>query len=99
MRKSPRFEGNPERVIAALNKAVRDGAEISVSGIARAARVDRAFFYRHRALLAHLHALEPTPPAAGDSNRPGAPRASLHTAPLPPPAPTPPLHTLVHPRQ
>jgi Family of unknown function (DUF6262) len=68
-----------ERVIAALNKAVRDGAEISVSGIARAAGVDRAFFYRHRDLLAQLHALEATPPAAGDSNGPGVSRASLQT--------------------
>lgn len=68
-----------QRVIAALNKAVRDGAEISVSGIARAAGVDRAFFYRHRDLLAQLHALEATPPAAGDSNGPGVSRASLQT--------------------
>jgi hypothetical protein len=68
-----------QRVIAALSKAVRDGAEISVSGIARAAGVDRAFFYRHRDLLAQLHALEATPPAAGDSNGPGVSRASLQT--------------------
>jgi hypothetical protein len=68
-----------QRVITALNKAVSDGAEISVSGIARAAGVDRAFFYRHRDLLAQLHAIEATPPATGDGNRPGVSRASLQT--------------------
>jgi hypothetical protein len=68
-----------QRVIAALNKAVFDGTEISVSGIARAAGVDRTFFYRHRDLLAQLHALEATPPATGDSNGPGVSRASLQT--------------------
>ncbi len=66
-----------QRVITALSKAVYDGAEISVSGIARAAGVDRTFFYRHRDLLAQLHALEATPPAAG--NGPGVSRASLQT--------------------
>ena len=70
-----------QRVIAALNKAVSDRTEISVSGIARAAGVDRTFFYRHRDLLAQLHALEATPPAAGNSNGngPGVSRASLQT--------------------
>ncbi|MGH3401012.1 MAG: DUF6262 family protein [Streptosporangiaceae bacterium] len=68
-----------QRVIAALSKAVCDGTEISVSGIARAAGVDRTFFYRHRDLLARLHALEATPPATGTSNGPGVSRASLQT--------------------
>ena len=68
-----------QRVIAALSKAVSDGSEISVSGIARAAGVDRAFFYRHRDLLAQLHALEATPPAAVAGNGPGVSRASLQT--------------------
>ena len=68
-----------QRVIAALRKAVSDGTEISVSGIARAAGVDRAFFYRHRDLLAQLHALEATPPVAGAGNGPGVSRASLQT--------------------
>ena len=60
-------------------KAASDGTEISVAGIARAAGVDRTFFYRHRDLLAQLHALEAAPPAAGDGNGPGVSRASLHT--------------------
>jgi hypothetical protein len=68
-----------QRVIAALNKAVSDGTEISVSGIARAAGVDRTFFYRHRDLLAQLHALEATPLPAGGGNGPGVSRASLQT--------------------
>jgi hypothetical protein len=65
-----------QRVVAALSKAVSDGTEISVSGIAR---VDRTFFYRHRDLLAQLHALEATPPAVGASNGPDVSRASLQT--------------------
>jgi Family of unknown function (DUF6262) len=68
-----------QRVIAALSKASSDGAEISVTGIARAAGVDRTFFYRHRDLLARLHALEAAPPAAGNGNGPGVSRASLQT--------------------
>ena len=41
-----------QRVLAALNRATATGVEISVSGIARAAGVDRTFLYRHRDLLA-----------------------------------------------
>ena len=44
-----------QRVIAALNQALDDGAEITVAGIARAAAVDRAFLYRHRDLLGKIH--------------------------------------------
>ena len=66
-----------QRVLAALNRATATGVEISVSGIARAAGVDRTFLYRHRDLLAQLHALEATPPAAGDPAGPTVTRASL----------------------
>jgi Family of unknown function (DUF6262) len=66
-----------QRVITALNKAAASGMEISVSGIARAAGVDRTFLYRHRDLLAQLHALEAAAPAAGDGNGPAVTRASL----------------------
>lgn len=66
-----------QRVIAALNKAAAGEMEISVSGIARAAGVDRTFLYRHRDLLAQLHALEAASPGTGDGNRPTATRASL----------------------
>ena len=66
-----------QRVIAALNKAAADGTEISVSSIARAAAVDRTFLYRHRDLLGKIHAIEATPPAAGEGAGPAVTRASL----------------------
>lgn len=53
-----------QRVIKAINDALHDGAEISVSGIARASGVDRTFLYRHRDLLEQLHAAEAQPPNA-----------------------------------
>jgi hypothetical protein len=65
-----------QRVIAALGKALADGTEISVSGIARAAAVDRTFLYRHRDLLEKIHALETAPPA-GDGAGITVTRASL----------------------
>ena len=68
-----------QRVIAAISKASADGTEISVSAIARAAAVDRTFLYRHRDLLAQIHAGEAVPPPAGDSTSPAVTRASLQT--------------------
>jgi hypothetical protein len=66
-----------QRVIAAINRASADGTEISVSSIARAASVDRTFLYRHRDLLARVHALEAAPPAAGSTAGPAVTRESL----------------------
>jgi hypothetical protein len=66
-----------QRVIAAINRALADGTEISVSAVARAAAVDRTFIYRHRDLLAKVHALEATPPPAGEGAGPAVTRASL----------------------
>jgi hypothetical protein len=66
-----------QRVIAVLGRATTDGTEISASGIARAAGVDRSFLYRHRDLLDQIHALEATAPAAGDTPGPTVTRASL----------------------
>jgi hypothetical protein len=66
-----------QRVIAALDKAADAGTEISVSAIARAAAVDRTFLYRHRDLLAKIHALEATPPPDGEGTGPAVTRASL----------------------
>jgi hypothetical protein len=66
-----------QRVLAALNKAAADGTEISVSGIARAAAVDRTFIYRHRDLLEKIHALEAEPPPDGGGSGPAVTRASL----------------------
>jgi Family of unknown function (DUF6262) len=59
-----------QRVITAINQATSNGTEISVSGIARTAAVDRTFLYRHRDLLEQVHALEELP-------RPAVTRASL----------------------
>lgn len=65
-----------QRVIKALNNAANSGEEISVTGIAHAARVDRTFLYRHRDLLEQIHALQAQPrnaPGVG----PAVSRASL----------------------
>ncbi|MEV3958487.1 hypothetical protein [Streptomyces albogriseolus] len=50
-----------QRVVKALNTAAQSGSPISVSGIARQAAVDRTFLYRHRDLLALVHAAELEP--------------------------------------
>jgi hypothetical protein len=66
-----------QRVTTAISQAAAAGTEISVAGIARAARVDRTFLYRHRDLLEQIHAREAAPSAA--DRKPGAAvtRASL----------------------
>ena len=64
------------RVLAAIDRAAADGGEISASGIARAAGVDRTFLYRHRDLLEKVHALQ-TEPSVGDRTGPAVTRASL----------------------
>jgi hypothetical protein len=63
-----------QRVVAAINRAVIDGTEISVSAIARTAAVDRTFLYRHRDLLGKIHATQAGPPAG---TGPAVTRASL----------------------
>ena len=65
-----------QRVIAAVNRAITDGTEISVSAIARAAAVDRTFLYRHRDLLGKIHATQ-AGPSVGSSANPAVTRASL----------------------
>ncbi|HYN73849.1 MAG TPA: hypothetical protein VES60_15220, partial [Nakamurella sp.] len=68
-----------QRVTAALERATTEGTEgteISASTIARAAGVDRSFLYRHRDLLAQIHAAQATPPAHAPG--PAVTRASLH---------------------
>lgn len=67
-----------QRVLAAINKAVLDGGDTSVAGIARTADVNRAFLYRHRDLLEKLHAAQTAPAPTGDGGTgPGVTRASL----------------------
>jgi hypothetical protein len=51
-----------QRVLTALGRATAGGTEISASGIARAASVDRAFLHRRRDLLEKIHAAEAAPP-------------------------------------
>lgn len=53
-----------QRVLKALNDATNEGDQISVSGIARRAGVDRSFLYRHRDLREQIHAAEAQPPNA-----------------------------------
>jgi hypothetical protein len=65
-----------QRVLKALNDANNQGDEISVSGIARRAGVDRSFFYRHRDLLEQIHATEAQPSNAAGVG-PAVSRASL----------------------
>lgn len=66
-----------QRVNAALDRRTTEHAEISVSAIARAAGVDRSFLYRHRDLLAKIHALAAEPPATTERGRPAVTQASL----------------------
>lgn len=65
-----------QRVLTALRAAINNGDQISVSGIARAAGVDRTFLYRHRELLEQVHAADAQPPATPDGG-PAVTRASL----------------------
>jgi hypothetical protein len=65
-----------QRVLTALAAAVNSGDQISVSGIARAAGVDRTFLYRHRELLEQVHAAEAQPPTVRGGG-PAVSRASL----------------------
>lgn len=64
-----------QRVITILDRAAAGDGEISISGIARAAGVDRTFLYRHPDLLARIHALQAAPPAAAPG--PAVTRTSL----------------------
>jgi hypothetical protein len=66
-----------QRVLTALDRAAASRTEISASGIARAAGVDRTFLYRHPDLLEKNHAAEAAPPPAGGTAGPAVSRASL----------------------
>jgi hypothetical protein len=54
------------RVLDALERFRADGQEITVSGVARAAGVDRSFLYRHNDLRSRILAAadEPEPPSS-----------------------------------
>ncbi|MGW1754573.1 hypothetical protein [Streptomyces mirabilis] len=48
-----------------MDAALRTGGDITVSGLARAARVDRSFLYRHRDQLERVHTAATTPVEEG----------------------------------
>ena len=50
-----------QRVLDALGQLAAAGQEISVSAVARAAKVDRSFLYRHHDLRAQIHARAAAP--------------------------------------
>jgi chromosome segregation ATPase len=54
-----------ERVLKALDVLLRGDQDITVSGLARAARVDRTYLYRHRDLLERVHAAAAAPSEEG----------------------------------
>ncbi len=66
-----------ERVLKAIDAAAKNGGDITVSGLARDARVDRTFLYRHRDLLKLVHAAANTP--AEEGRVAAVSRASLQT--------------------
>ncbi|WP_079172828.1 DUF6262 family protein [Streptomyces monashensis] len=66
-----------ERVLKALDVLLRSDQDITVSGLARAARVDRTYLYRHRDLLERVHAAAAAPPEEGRIA--AVSRASLRT--------------------
>lgn len=67
-----------QRVIKALDNAVANGEEITISAITRKAGVDRSFLYRHRDLHAQVMAKAAEPPAS-TAGGPAVSRASLIT--------------------
>ncbi|MFE1315477.1 DUF6262 family protein [Streptomyces sp. NPDC058755] len=69
-------ERRRQKVLKIIDSAAKGGGEITVSGIARAAGVDRSFLYRHRDLLQHLHTAASTPATCSDGQAPVS-RASL----------------------
>jgi len=65
-----------QRVLAVLDQAAAAGDPISASAIARVARVERTFLYRHRDLLEKIHALQ-ADPVTDEHTGPAVTRASL----------------------
>jgi len=70
-------ERRRQRVAAAIRNAAKNGTPISVSAIAREAGVDRTFLYRHRDLLALVHAAELAPETQDPASASPVSRASL----------------------
>ncbi|MEU3778127.1 DUF6262 family protein [Streptomyces sp. NPDC032472] len=72
-------ERRRQRVKTAIQQATRNGTAISASGIARHAGVNRTFLYRHRDLLALIHAAALQPSAPNPSAGSAVTLASLQT--------------------
>jgi len=70
-------ERRRQRVLAVLAQAASDGNDMSLSALARAAGVDRTFFYRHPDLLEQLRSLQVELPAGAASAH--VTRASLRS--------------------
>ncbi|MER0484607.1 hypothetical protein ABR737_40850 [Streptomyces sp. Edi2] len=70
-------ERRRQRVRTALASATRDGTSLTASAIARTARVDRTFLYRHRDLLEELHAAARQPTGPTPARGSAATQASL----------------------
>jgi transposase-like protein len=66
-----------QRVSTAIKNSAKNGTPISVSAIARQAGVDRTFLYRHRDLLALVHAAELEPSSQEPAAASAVSRASL----------------------
>lgn len=66
-----------QRVATAIRNSAKKSTPISVSAIARQAGVDRSFLYRHRDLLALVHAAELEPAAQDPAGGSPVSRASL----------------------
>ena len=84
-----------QRVLSALDNAITDGAELSVTDIARRAGVDRTFLYRHRDLLERIHTADAQPPDKPEIG-PRVTRASLQADLLAAAAAHVPEHGLNH---
>jgi hypothetical protein len=69
MNESIRGERARQCVTAALSRALDDGTEITVAGIARAAGVDRRYIYRHPALLSEIRAHERPRPGMKEQDK------------------------------
>ncbi|MGH9184310.1 MAG: DUF6262 family protein [Acidimicrobiales bacterium] len=71
-----RTEEARKRATTAIRRLDRDGGDISVGAVARAANVSRSFLYRHGDLLAEIDRLRRAQPARSGPRLPSALRAT-----------------------
>jgi Family of unknown function (DUF6262) len=58
-------ERRHRKVVASIAALAKDGADLTVSAVARHAGVSRSYLYRHPDLLDHLHLAQAGPPTGG----------------------------------